>query len=88
MKASCSLIFRNNSLCEGPEGVKWELGLAGFVLGKWGSSHWDWDLVTGNGKKMLKIKNRNGILEFRSEVWKKNELGNGIGNPPSGPSCV
>ena len=24
---------------EDPEGVKWELGLVGFVLGKWGSSH-------------------------------------------------
>ena len=36
---------------EGPGGVKWELGLAGFALGKWGSSYWDWDLVTENGKK-------------------------------------
>ena len=50
---------------EDPERVKWELGLAGFVLGKWGSSHWDWDLVTGNGKKMLTTKNGSGI-------WKRN----------------
>ena len=37
---------------EGPEGVKWELGLAGFFLGKWGSSHIGtgiWSL--GMGKK-------------------------------------
>ena len=54
-----------------PEGVKWELGLAGFAMGKWGSSHWDWDLVTGTGKKMLKIKNGNGIWELQSRIWKK-----------------
>ena len=34
-------------LYEGPEGVKWELGLAGFALGKWGSSH------TGTGIRSL-----------------------------------
>ena len=37
---------------EEPEGVKWELGLAGFALGKWGSSHTGtriWSL--GMGKK-------------------------------------
>ena len=45
----CRIRFVNR---EGPEGVKWELGLAVFALGKWGSSHRDWDLVTGNGKKM------------------------------------
>ena len=44
---------------DGTEGVKWELELAGFALGKWGSSHTD--LVTGNGKKMLIIKNGNGV---------------------------
>ena len=53
--------LHDSTLQEGPEGVKWELGLPGFALGKWGSSHWDWDLVTGNGGKMLKIKNGNGI---------------------------
>ena len=43
------------ALLEGPEGVNyWELGLAGFTLGKWVQA-------TGNGKKMLKIKNGNGI---------------------------
>ena len=51
------------SLVEGPEGVKWELGLADFALaGKMGFKlHWGWDLVTGNRKKMLKMKNGNGI---------------------------
>ena len=37
---------------EGPEGVKWELGLAVFALVKWGSSHTGtrvWSL--GMGKK-------------------------------------
>ena len=53
---------------EDPEGVKRELELAGFALGKWGSSHWDWDLVTRNGKKMLEIKNGNGIWELRSGI--------------------
>ena len=73
---------------EGPKGVKWELGLAGFSLGKWGSSHWDLDLVTGNGKKMLKIKNWNGIWELRNGIWKKNELGNGTGNPLQDPHSL
>ena len=54
---------------EGPEGVKWELGLASFALGKWGSSH------TGTGKKMLKIKNGNGIWELQSGIWKKKWTG-------------
>ena len=41
----------------------WELGLTDFALaGKMGFKlHWDWDLVTGNRKKMLKMKNGNGI---------------------------
>ena len=26
-----------------------------FALGKWDLSHWDWDLVTGNGNKMSKM---------------------------------
>jgi hypothetical protein len=37
-------------LKEGPEGVKWELGLSIFRLGKWDLGCWDWDLATGNGK--------------------------------------
>ena len=50
------LVFTQKFHEEGPEGVKWELGLAGFTLGKWGSSHtgtgiwslgmgkkWEWD---------------------------------------------
>ena len=46
---------------EGPEEVKWELGLAGFALGEWGSSQTGtgiWSLGMG---KMLKIKNENEI---------------------------
>ena len=37
---------------EGPEGVKWESGLAGFCPGKMGLSHWDCDSVIGNWNKM------------------------------------
>ena len=30
-------------------------GIGIFVaLGKWDLGHWDWDLGTGNGEKMLK----------------------------------
>ena len=43
---------------EGPEGVKWEMGLAGFALRKWGSSniglgfgHWEWEKIIKNKKK-------------------------------------
>ena len=36
---------------ESPEGVKWELGLACFLPGKMGLSHWDWDLLNGNWEK-------------------------------------
>ena len=50
-------------LIVGPEGVKWELGLACFDAGKMGFYHWDlgfyqwdWDSQT---KKQL--KNGNGI---------------------------
>ena len=33
------------------------IGIGRFFPGKMGfKPHWDWDLVTGNGKKMLKIK--------------------------------
>ena len=28
---------------EGPEGVKWELGLPIFALGKWDLGDWDWE---------------------------------------------
>ena len=32
----------STALSEGPEGVKWELGLARFsTLGKWDLGHWD-----------------------------------------------
>ena len=39
-------------LTEGPEGVKWELGLACFGARKMGLYHWDWDSQT---KKQLKM---------------------------------
>ena len=42
-----SFIFQNKNLLkfitEGPEGVKWELGLACFGAEKIGFYHWDWD---------------------------------------------
>ena len=58
---------------EGPEGVKWELGLADFGLGKWGSSHTGtgiWSLGMGKNVKN-QIKTGNGIWELRSGIWKK-----------------
>ena len=78
----------NSKTCkvEGPEGVKWELGLAGFApVRKWGSSHTGtgiWSL--GMGKN---IKNQKWERDLRIAKWdlEKNELGNGIGTP-SGPS--
>ena len=42
---------------EGPEGVKWELGLAGFALEKWGLNHTGtgiWSL--GMGKNVTNKK--------------------------------
>ena len=41
---------------EGSEGIKWELSFSDQI-----PIHWDWDLVTGNGEKMSKIKNGNRI---------------------------
>ena len=49
------------SLNEVPEGVKWELGLAGFCPGKMGFNHWDWDLVTEIGEKGQKSKMEMGF---------------------------
>ena len=49
-----------NKMCntiEGTEGVKWELGLAGFALGKWSSSHTGtgiWSLEMGKNVKNQK----------------------------------
>mgnify|MGYP001799652142 CR=1 FL=1 len=51
IQVRCFAVYQCPLVNESPEGVKWELGFAGFALGKWGSSHWDWNLVTGNGKK-------------------------------------
>ena len=67
---------------EGPDGVKWELGLAGLALGKWGSSHTAtriWSL--GMGKN---FKNQKWEWNLRIAKWdlEKNVLGNGIGTPP------
>ena len=36
---------------EGREGVS-----PVFVLGKWDFGHWDWDLITGNGKEIPKVR--------------------------------
>ena len=47
------------SCTEGPEGVKWELGLAGFVLGKWGSGH------TGTGIWSLGMRKKN----VKNQKW-------------------
>ena len=46
---------KNKSEGEGREGVKWELGLALFWIGKMGFTHWDWDLATGNGMNNYKM---------------------------------
>ena len=46
-------MYRKQSLVEGREGVKWELGLALFWTGKMGFTHWDWDSATGNGISFL-----------------------------------
>ena len=48
---------------------------------------WDWNLVTWNGKKTLKIKNGNGIWELQSGIRKKYELGNRIGTPQNPHIC-
>ena len=52
---------------EGPKGVKWELGLEGFALGNWGSSHTGtgfWPL--GMGKN---VKNQKWELDLRIAKW-------------------
>ena len=41
---------------KGHEGIKWKLWLACFSLEKWDLSHWNWDLVTGNGNNMPKME--------------------------------
>jgi hypothetical protein len=38
-------------LHEGPEGVKWELGFAYFLVGKWDFMLWDWDSSAKNNRK-------------------------------------
>ena len=54
-------------LNEGPEGVKWELGLAGFWPGKMGlkpcswTGIWPLGMGDGEGGGMSRIKNGNGI---------------------------
>ena len=45
----CQYMYR-----EGPEGVKWELGLAGFALGKWGSNHTETGIWSVGMKKTVK----------------------------------
>lgn len=39
----------SENILEGSEWVKWELGFAFYVLGKWDLLYWGWDLTTGKG---------------------------------------
>ena len=41
------------SLCEGPEGVKWEWDLPKIWVGKWDWIYLDWDFRTGNGSENI-----------------------------------
>ena len=84
-QTTCSKEFYSEHVKEGPEGVKCELGFATFCNGKMGFRslglgfesekkpkwEWDWCFISGIGTLFL---------------GKKWWLGNGIGNPPSGPS--
>ncbi len=68
-------------ICEGPDGVNWELGFGKMFthhLGKWDLGHWDWESQTD--------KHWNWDLENREN----NFLGKYLPAPPSGPSytCV
>ena len=54
---------------EGPEGVKWELGFAYFRTGKWDLLHWDWDLATRTGKKVV----YNGMGKMSCGVYRSLE---------------
>ena len=53
--ANCSKVH-TSSIVKGREGVKWELGLALFWIGKMGFTHWDCDLATGNGMNNYKME--------------------------------
>ena len=71
---------------EGPEGVKWELGLAfccpekmGFRALGLGFGHWEWE-------KMSKWEWDKYFWALGSGICKKYGLGNWIGTPTSGPS--
>ena len=46
--------------------------LAGFALAKWGSSLWDWDLVSGNGKKIVKYQKWEWDLRIAKRDLEKN----------------
>ena len=50
-----SCMLKRETLSEGREGVKCELGLALLWTGKMGFTHWDWDLATGNGMNNYKM---------------------------------
>ena len=63
------------------------IGIGRFCPGKMGfKPHWDWELVTGNGKKNVKNQKWEWDLRTAKSDLEKNELGNGIGPPPSGSS--
>ena len=67
---------------EGPKGVKWELGFACFCTGKMG-----FRLLGLGFQSEKKSQNGNGIGVLLAYQWDRDTgLGNGIGNPPSGPS--
>ena len=77
---------------EGPQGVKWELEFACFCTRKMGFRslglgfesrkkpkwEWDWCLVS------ISVGSGHLLVGFGKQWW----LGNGIGNPPSGPSGI
>ena len=71
-----------------PRPTQLSILLAGAWRGKmgiWIDRFLAWEngaLATGNGKKIVKIKNGNEIWELWSGIWKKYELGNGIGTLP------
>ena len=87
---SFAFFYKCSVFLEGPEGVKWELGFACFCTGKMGlwslglgfesgkksKCEWDWCFVS------ISVGSGHWLVGFGKKWW----LGNGIGNPPSGPS--
>ena len=61
------------------------IGIGWFCPGKWGLSHWDWDLVTGNGENMLKIKYGRGFENCKVGFGKKKSWEMGFVPPLQDP---